>query len=70
MLKANGVKFGDSLLSHGSRLKLTSGCYGNADRIEPAKSALLLRMKALEKVTFEDLDAISCQNPQVVYLSA
>ena len=45
-------------------------CHGTADRVEPAKSGLLLGKEIVEKHTIEDLDIISCQNAQIVYLSA
>lgn len=45
-------------------------CHGTADRVEPAKSGLLLGKETVEKLTIEDLDTISCQNAQIVYLSA
>ena len=45
-------------------------CHGTADRVEPAKSGLLLGNETVEKLTIEDLDTISCQNAQIVYLSA
>lgn len=45
-------------------------CHGTADRVEPAKSGLLLGKENVEKLTIEDLDIISCQNAQIVYLSA
>ena len=45
-------------------------CHGTADRVEPAKSGLLLGKENVEKLTIEDLDTISCQNAQIVYLSA
>ena len=45
-------------------------CHGTADRVEPAKSGLLLGKKTVEKLTIEDLDILSCQNAQIVYLSA
>ena len=45
-------------------------CHGTADRVEPAKSGLLLGKDTVEKLTIEDLDTISCQNAQIVYLSA
>ena len=45
-------------------------CHGTADRVEPAKSGLLLGKETVEKLTIEDLDILSCQNAQIVYLSA
>ena len=45
-------------------------CHGTADRVEPAKSGLLLGKETVEKLTIEDLDIVSCQNAQIVYLSA
>ena len=45
-------------------------CHGTADRVEPAKSGLLLGKETVEKLTIEDLDTISCHNAQIVYLSA
>ena len=45
-------------------------CHGIADRVEPAKSGLLLGKDTVEKLTIEDLDIFSCQNAQIVYLSA
>ena len=38
--------------------------------MEPAKSGLLLGKETVEKLTIEDLDIVSCQNAQIVYLSA
>jgi hypothetical protein len=34
-------------------------CYAAVDRIKPAKSTLLLSRDVLEKLTLEDIDAIS-----------
>jgi tetratricopeptide (TPR) repeat protein len=45
-------------------------CHAAADRIEPAKSALLLGRDVLEKLTLEDMDAISHGQAQIAYLSA
>jgi CHAT domain-containing protein len=41
-----------------------------ADRMEPAKSALLLGKDVLEKLTLEDMDTISHDHAQIAYLSA
>jgi len=52
-------------------------CHGAADRINPAKSALLLGRKnagqargIVERLTVEDLDTVSSNCAQIIYLSA
>ena len=45
-------------------------CHGTADPLDPGKSALLVGKEQIEKLTIEDLDAISCQHARIVYLSA
>ncbi|KAI9782887.1 MAG: hypothetical protein M1816_001668 [Peltula sp. TS41687] len=45
-------------------------CHGLADPVEPAKSALILGREIEERLTLEDIDAITHDNAQIAYLSA
>ncbi|PQE31107.1 CHAT domain-containing protein [Rutstroemia sp. NJR-2017a WRK4] len=45
-------------------------CHGRADRLEPAKSSLLLGKETCEELTINDLDIINHDRAQIAYLSA
>jgi tetratricopeptide (TPR) repeat protein len=45
-------------------------CHGSADKVEPAKSALLVGKGSVERLTVGDMDAINPENAQIAYLSA
>jgi CHAT domain-containing protein len=45
-------------------------CHGSADRIEPSKSALIVRRETEERLTVEDLDTITYSSAKLAYLSA
>lgn len=45
-------------------------CHGSINGIEPAKSALIVGRDTAERLTIADLDTVSHENAQIVYLSA
>jgi CHAT domain/Tetratricopeptide repeat len=45
-------------------------CHGLADRVEPAKSALILGRELEQRLSLKDLDAITHDSAKIAYLSA